>query len=243
MQWIFSLLAISVSVVVAFLLGGRDIAVLGTIMGIVSLSFAVSDLIAIPIWRSRVVPPYVRVKKVGQIYTNIIILCTAVLSIVFVIYYLVTYGWLSFEMTVNLGLITVAGIIWLILFLFEKIEICANGVWQNGKLHLWDTYQYFYWKTNTTDYYELRLVLKPGFNESDSTRLEVRPEHMEAVHQLLEYNKVDQKPLEKSHEAGSLFQHDSQTEPNKSESKPREYPISYYRTRICEGRKTEKPYY
>ena len=185
MRWVFLFLAMVVwFVIVEF---SRNVSEFGPVLGLALLSVAVSDLIKVPIWRRRVVPPCVRVKGLGHILIlNIILTLSMFLFIAWLIYSLVTDGWHPFRMTVSLGLLTVAGIIWFILILFEKVEICGNGLWQNWKLQPWDRYKSFSWKQNTTDRDELRLVPKSELITSNPTRLLVPPEDRETVQHILE---------------------------------------------------------
>ena len=87
------------------------------------------------------------------------------------------------------GLITVSMIIFIILFVFGKIEICGNGVWLDERFYRWQEFESFYWKGQTKDGLELRLVSKSWLCRT--TRLMARPEDREAVQQLLEANLPD----------------------------------------------------
>ncbi len=76
-----------------------------------------------------------------------------------------------------------------ILSLFERTEICGNGVWRGGRFLPWEEYVSFSWKWETTDSVELTLVPKSGI--WGSTRLVVPPANRETVQQLLEANLPD----------------------------------------------------
>ena len=184
MYWIFLSLEIAVWIVIMKLLYGRNFSEFTPILGLAISSSAVSDLIKVPIWRSRVVPPCVRVKIPGQIWANIIYLFFAFLFVVFLIYLPFIHGWRPFGMTAYMGFTTAAFITWFILILFEKIEICGNGLWRNGGLQPWKKYESFSWNQYTTDGNELRLVSKSGL----FTSLVVPPEDRQTVQQILEPN-------------------------------------------------------
>jgi hypothetical protein len=150
-------------------------------------SGAIADLIARPIWRRRVIPPCVRVERLSQ--SGIAMTIVFLLFIAFFIYFLVTEESLhSFGMIIFFGLMTVPVIICLIQVRFEKIEICGNGVWQDGRLWPWAEYESFSWKRKTADSVELRLVSK---SLSWTTQLMVPPEDRETVHQLLDAHLPD----------------------------------------------------
>ena len=189
MHWVLTLLAIAVWIVIMKLLDVRNVSEFWPILGLALLSVAVSDLIAIPIWKRRFVTPCVRVTKLGQ--SRILYIISSLsffLSIAWLIHSPVTDGWHPFGNTVFLRLMLVTGIIWFILNLFDKIEICWNGLWQKGRLQPWDRYKTFYWQHNTTDRDELRLVPKSELLTSNPTRLLVPPEDRETVQHILEPN-------------------------------------------------------
>jgi len=87
------------------------------------------------------------------------------------------------------GLMTASMIIYLILVLSERVEVCGNGVWQAQGLRPWEVYESFSWKGETKDGVELVLLPKSWIDSRD--RLLVVPEDREAVHQLLEANLPD----------------------------------------------------
>jgi hypothetical protein len=184
---VFGFLGIAVWGVAAFLAPKNDEAFFA-IMGILNASLAFSDLIAIPILRKRVMPPCVRAKKASQ-SGNIAAIIVSFLFLAFVIFVLVTGGLSGLGWMIFLGLSTVSLIIYLLLLLFDKIEIWGNGLWQCGKFQPWEEYKSFSWKWKTKDSIELGLVLKSEI--WPAIRLVVRSEDREAVHQLLEANLPD----------------------------------------------------
>jgi len=151
------------------LLTHREDYVHNAVVGFLIMSIAISGLIAIPILRKRVVPPCIRVKGYRSGIYNII---GSFFAVAFCILFL-TESLRSLKMMLLLGPFMVSLIILLILILFEKIEICENGVWQWDGLQLWEEYESFSWKWKTQDDVELRLVSKSWLG---SARLIVPPE-------------------------------------------------------------------
>jgi len=169
---------------VAVFLVWKDDYLFNAILGLAILFGAISNLIAIPILRRRVTPPCIRVRRHRAAKYNIIM---SFLVIAFVIFLLIE-SLHSFRMLLLLGPMIASLIIYNILILFEKIEICGNGVWGYGGLRPWEEYESFYWKWKTKDSVELRLVSKSWRRP---TRLMARPEDREAVQKLLEANLPD----------------------------------------------------
>jgi hypothetical protein len=163
-----------------FLAWENDYAV--TAIGFLCASIVISELIAVPILRRRVIPPCIRVREAGQ--DGIIMIIAALLFIAFVVFLLVT------GMTLGYGLITAYMIIIVVLRLFKKTEICGNGLWQNRSLQPWEEFRSFSWTGKTEDGAELRL--DPSLTVLSETRLLVSPEEREAVQQILEANLPDQ---------------------------------------------------
>ncbi len=159
--------------------------VLGVLMGFPLISFLITNLIARPVLRRRVISPCipVRIIRSGIAYIALILL------VALGIFLLVTGSLRSFGMTVFAGLVTTSVIIYLILDLIEKTEIWGNGVWQNGSLQAWEDYKCFSWKHETEESIELRLEPKSWIG--GSTRLTVPFEDRQAVLQLLEANLPD----------------------------------------------------
>jgi hypothetical protein len=150
------------------------------------LLFVISNLIAVLILRKRVIPPRVQVKRTVQyrIYSIIAI----VLIFAFIIYIPEIWGSRLLEKIFFLGYMTIVMIIAFFLILFEKVEICTNGVLDYGGLWPWDGYKSFSWGRNATDSFELRLKSKQWFYPPRSTTLMVSLEDRETVRQLLEPN-------------------------------------------------------
>ena len=180
------LMGIAVWWVAVFHTWKEDYTLFFIILGFLLLSGPSSDLIAIPILRRRVIPPCVRVKRHRAGIYNIILLFFV---IAFVISLLATESFRSPDMIIFSGLITVSMIIFIILFVFGKIEICGNGVWLDERFYRWQEFESFYWKGQTKDGLELRLVSKSWLCRT--TRLMARPEDREAMQQLLEANLPD----------------------------------------------------
>jgi hypothetical protein len=168
--------------------GWKNNSALNALVGFPLIFFLICDLIARPILRRRVIPPCVRVRRLRSDITNIIEYFGLFSAIAFVIYLLVTGSLLSFGIR-WLGLAAISIIIFLVLDLVEKTEICGNGIWQNGRLQPWEEYKYFSWKRRTEESIELRFVSKSWI--SDSTRLTVPFEGRQAVLQLLGANLPD----------------------------------------------------
>ena len=81
---------------------------------------------------------------------------------------------------------------YLFLGLFEKVEICGNGVWQFNGLQPWNEYKSFFWGKNITGRVELTLKSKQWFSLPRSTTLMVPLEDRETVQQILESNLPEQ---------------------------------------------------
>ena len=149
------------------------------------------ELIAIPILRRRVMHPCVRAKILLSGIYRIIRSIWFFFVIAFFVFFLLTESLerlRSSGMILLLGPGTGASIIFLILILFEKIEICGNGLWQFNRLLPWEEYESFSWEWKTESHVELKLVSRTwGW----STSLIVLPEDREAVQQLLEANLPD----------------------------------------------------
>jgi hypothetical protein len=155
---------------------------------------AIFDLIAAQVSRRKVMSPCVRVKIPRSGDGKIIELALVVFLIVFVISPLVMYDndrsyWLN---VLLMAPFVLAMIICIIVFRvvprFKRAEICANGLWMDGKLQLWNEYESFVW-TEQEDGVELRLVPNPL--PGCVTRLVVAPKHREAARQILVANLPD----------------------------------------------------
>jgi hypothetical protein len=184
MFWVFAFLGLAVWNVALFLTWKNDY-VFNAILGSAVMFGAISDLIAIPILRRRVIAPCVRVTKLQGRIANIILPFFFIASIIF----FVALSFYSFGMMLLLGPMIASMIIVFILALFEKTDICGNGVWCT-KLQPWEEYESFSWNEKSDDGVELRLISKSWI--AGQTRLMVSPEDREAVQQLLEANLPDQ---------------------------------------------------
>jgi hypothetical protein len=153
MREIFLCAAIAMGLVAVSLTPRSDDYAHSSILGFLCASIIIFELIAIPISRRRVIPPCVRVRDAGQ--DRILCIIGALFFVAFVVYLMVTSG-----MTLRYGIIPAYFIIIAVLRLFEKTEICSNGLWQNGKLQRWEDYESFSWKWNRDDNVELWLISK-----------------------------------------------------------------------------------
>ncbi len=72
----------------------------------------------------------------------------------------------------------------------EIIEICSKGLLLDDKLQAWEEYECFYWKRQTGDGVELRLLSKDK-SLTGLTSLVVTPEDYKTVQQLLEASLQD----------------------------------------------------
>ncbi len=163
------------------------------LMGFPLLSMAISDLIATLMSRKRVRPPCVRVSTPGQDDRAVNVLgAIGLFSLVLLgIYLTVTGGFHSFGRMLMWGLMTVALVIWFVLYsFFYWIEICGNGLRNRERLHSWEEYESFTWESETKYGFQLRLVPKSALGRT--TRLVVSPEEREVVQQILEANLPDQ---------------------------------------------------
>jgi hypothetical protein len=184
MFWVFNCAAIAILIVAMYLARENDYASSG-ILGIVGASIVISELIATSILRKRVIPPCVRVDPREDRIVMIIGFC---LISGFSIFLLVTRRPSSWAI-LNSAIVPVYIITLVVLRLFEKTEICRNGVLQCGRLYPWEDYESFSWKWNRDHRVELTLVSKSRVNRV--TRLMVLPEDRETVHRILEEHLPD----------------------------------------------------
>jgi hypothetical protein len=182
MEWVFLFSGMALWIVAVRLTWEND-NINNAALGCLFLSIAVSDLIAGPILRRRVKPPCVRLRPIQNGAFNIVL---TFFFVAFVVFLLVSGGLHSLRRLLLMGPIMVSMLIYILLDLFQKIEICRNGVWQNGRLQPWEDYEAFSWKRISTDSIELRLVSKSWICRS--TRLTASHEDREAVLKLLEPN-------------------------------------------------------
>jgi hypothetical protein len=159
------------------------------VIGLPWLFLAISHLFALPILRSGIIPPYIRVKRSILHWFHLII--PIILFIALIVYFLMSKNWRASESTIFGGSVAVYMITVLLLDLFVKVEVCGNGVWQFDGLRPWDEYKSFSWGKNIRDSVELRLVSKhQAFRRS--TPYLVSLEDREAVRQILEPNLPEQ---------------------------------------------------
>jgi hypothetical protein len=148
---------------------------------------SLSDLIAIPISRRRVTPPCVRAKTIGRSHIFFIILSVVAIPLMIYLSLLLieispSPGRIVF-VTVNIAAL-IAG---LAPSLFEKVEVCGNGVWQYGRLTPWNEYESFCWISKPSGAVELTLTQDSRWIFGRLTLI-VQPEDRETVHQLLVAN-------------------------------------------------------
>jgi hypothetical protein len=148
--------------------------------------FAVTDLVALILSRRQVVHPSVRVHRLDRArrIASPIVYIGGFLLIPFLLYVIPAGFFHSFGRMLQWGLWTVALVIWFILALIERIEICGNGLWDESTLQPWDEFRSFSWTGETKD--GLGLKLYPKNTVLAEKRLLVRPQDREAVQQLLE---------------------------------------------------------
>lgn len=176
---------VTLAMVVCFVTATRfaeDHSAWNAIWGFMIIISAISHLIAIPVWRRRVVPPRICVRDPESKFPVIIGL---IVMIAFVAFGLVTG---SFHRNSDILGSWAVFIVVYIPPLLGKTEICGNGVWQRGRLHRWENYASFSWDRKTDESIELRLMSRSPTWERDPKRLIVLPEDREAVVQVLEAN-------------------------------------------------------
>lgn len=164
----------------------------------VFLLLVIARMIARPILKRRIMPPCVRVKRIERDDGVIVAFSFGVAAGVFII--VSQWSELSLGSLLDGGCFTIFWTYWLVSILFEKIEICGDGVIQTSGfsgLHPWEGYASFSWERKTTDGVELSLVSKSWLSKSTSTtRLLVPPQHREAVQQVLDANLPDLSAIE-----------------------------------------------
>ncbi len=150
------------------------------------LSLALSDLLAVPIFRRRITPPCVRVTKLREGWAAFII--GVFLGVAIVIYLLIAEGLRSLAGIV-LGSIPVLVIVFSIISVCLPPEICGNGVWQDGKSQPWEEFAYFAWRPN--EKYGVELSIETKSVDCNSALVTVPREDREAVQQLLKAHLPD----------------------------------------------------
>jgi hypothetical protein len=158
--------------------------------------FFISDFIARPILRRRLIPPRVRVKdRSTRGVTKILCSSMAFCLIAFFIFQVVTGSIHSIGSIFDMGLISVLIVIGLFPILFQRIEVCGNGLWKDGSLQPWEDYRYFAWEWKMEDIVELRHGSTTWRGKPRLLRIMVAPEDRETVQQLLEVNLPDLIPV------------------------------------------------
>jgi hypothetical protein len=164
------------------------------------LGMAVSDIIDVFRSKGEITPPSARVKRPGQ--GSVAQAAKKVAFYVFMgfVFYFAVGGSLPFVGRMSgwdmiaCGFFAMAGIIRGFQTLFQRVEICGNGLWDSlaipPKLKPWEAYESFSWAEETKDGVELRLQAELGAREP--IRLIVRPEDREVVRKILEANLPDQ---------------------------------------------------
>ncbi len=176
---VFSRLAITLTFAVAFLVLFGPLKAKLICMHLVA-AITLSDFVARPILRQRVIPPCVRVSRLGERILGIVMLVP--MPFVFIDFYFEGHfsrwqGPAALSMLISVTA-------FLILFSFQRSEICANGLWYNGMLYEWDACESSSW---TPQDGQLIVDLKFG-KRRNQMHLVVPPENREAARQLLEAN-------------------------------------------------------
>jgi hypothetical protein len=144
-----------------------------------------SDIVARLFLKRRTLPPRVRVKGLSRISGVFIIVL--LLFIPLLLFLSVVEASRFAAMTPNpILLLLVSTVAYLVLLLFQKTEICGNGIWFDGTLHPWDAYESFSWTSGGV--VELRPSSRSRLSPSSSMRLTASPENVEAAKRLVEAN-------------------------------------------------------
>jgi hypothetical protein len=147
--------------------------------GSLILFMALSDTAGIPVWKRRALPPCVSAKRYGSAFLIVIsALCIAqIIAAVF-------FSLRSFDRMLVTAPVAVAITIYTVQVLFDRVEICANGVRRGWSLSPWDDFESFAWDQKKGDKVELRLKRKSEVWQW--LRLSVPPEDREAAQKILE---------------------------------------------------------
>lgn len=153
-----------------------------TIMGLLLLFPTASKLIGIPVWKRRVISPRFGPKRAGRrtlIGLSFLFGCLACVS-----FFALTGEMASFGIIFFRGAFAATVLMQLALNLFERIEICANGIWHDWRLQLWEEFGSYSWDGAKKDGVVLTVASKSSVGAY--TRLVVPREDCEAVQALLE---------------------------------------------------------
>jgi hypothetical protein len=154
-------------------------------LGFLFVFLLLSTLIARPVIRRRVQLPCVRVREPTP--ARFFDIIAPFVPIAFAVFMIVAGDSRSFGRILFWGGLMCNELISLLDSLLGRIEICRNGLWQNGMLRPWEECQSFSWNWKARHSIELTLVTKSEWLGTRwSTRLVVRPEDWEAVRRLLE---------------------------------------------------------
>jgi hypothetical protein len=164
------------------------------LIAVICFSYLWSDLLFIrPLLRRRVIPPCVRVRAFTRGWWLVMI----VLLVLVLVAFWVPLTWTSLRRLVipgSLYLVTLAG--FFIDMVCHPAEICANGVWYNGTLHEWSSFERFAWRGQGD-----KTVVELEYSKEVQTpflsqRITVPPQNREAAKQLLEANLTNSAPEE-----------------------------------------------
>jgi hypothetical protein len=171
-----------------------------TFLGL-SYGFVLSDLLFIrPSLRRRVIPPCVSVRARPQRLWLIGLLALALVVQVVGIMVVDSLepgrsmsGLRRVAIPVTMYLVSLAG--FFIGTVCQAAEICTNGVWYNGTLHEWSSFERFAW-SEQGDKTVVELVYSKEFQTPFllSQRISVPPQNRDAAKQLLEANLTNSAP-------------------------------------------------
>jgi hypothetical protein len=144
-----------------------------------------SDIVARLFLKRRTLPPRVRVKSVSRGSEVFIIVLLLFIPLLLILSVMEASRFA--DMTPNpILLLLVSSVAYLILLLFQKTQICGNGIWLDGTLRPWDAYESYSWTSDGV--VELKPSSRSWLSPSRSVRLQASPENHEAAKQLLEAN-------------------------------------------------------
>jgi hypothetical protein len=144
-----------------------------------------SDIVARLFLKRTTLPPRVRVKGVSR--SSGAFMIVLLLFIPLLLFLSVVEASRFADMTPNpILLLLASAIAYLVFLLFQKTEICGNGIWLDGTLRPWDAYESYSW--TEAGLIELKPSSRSWLSPSRSMRLEAPPESLEAAKQLLETN-------------------------------------------------------
>jgi hypothetical protein len=162
------------------------------------LCLVVFDLFAAFESKRKAIPPWVPVRRPDRGVSRTAKEVASFLLVGVVLYFaarrsLPFLGHMSGEDMVACGFYVTAAIIWGLRSLYQRVEICGNGLLNQAgspKFRPWEAYESFSWTEETKDDVELRLKAKPPCE--GATPLMVSPEDRKVVQQILEANLPDE---------------------------------------------------